>query len=180
MLNVSAFLPEKNKLSGKEFVRLFELRYDGDDPSTPVQDRLYFRFCQYDTNGAVDPVTFEGETYTPFPFAVGEASENTQGEIPAFDLVFSNVGREIQQALEFYDVEGLPGRVMRVHPDMLGDDTAVVETGFVVVRASANVRTATFTVAPVKFDPLGVKIPTKTVTRDEFPGVLGHKASYLL
>lgn len=166
MLTVSAFADEKNLVEGKAFILLFELEYDTGS---------YVRYARWP-----DDVSFGGETWTSFPIADFESSVNTKGEIPAFDITFSNVGREIQAILEFYEIEGREGRVLWVHPDHLGDATAKIEEQFTVVSAVANAYNATLTLSPVTFDPLGILLPREVVTTSKFPGIIGRRSRFLV
>lgn len=168
MINVPPFKPEKNKLSGKKFIILFELEYE---PGL---------FVRYAEPYFATPITFEAVTWQPFPISGADSSQATSGEIPAFDIAFSNVGREVQSILEFYNVEGKTGRLVRIHPDMLADPTAKIDEPFVVVSARADSHTAVLTVAPVTFDPLGIQLPRELVTPEKFPGILGSRSRYLV
>jgi hypothetical protein len=166
VLSVTQFLAEKNKLEGDEFVVLFELEYSAGQ---------FLRYARWDAD-----VTFESHTWSKFPIARIETSQSTQGDIPAFDIGFSNVGREIQSILEFNEVEGLPGRLVIVHSSMLGDPTAKIEEPFIVVSIRADNLSAVMTVAPINFDPFGVMLPRDIVTPDNFPGILGARGRYLV
>jgi len=166
MLNVPAFLEEKNQLFGEGLIILLEIEY---------ATNQFIRFARYNT-----AINFEGFNWIPFPISDVEPTETTQGELPAYDIALSNVGREIQSILEFNEIEGASGRLVWVHPDHLADDTAKIEEPFVIISATANVSTAVLTVAPVNFDPFEVQIPAEIVTTSKFPGVLGNRGRFLL
>jgi hypothetical protein len=134
----------------------------------------FVRFARYNR-----VVTFDGHDWLPFPIAPVEVSESSQGETPAHDIAFSNVGREFQSILEFYDIEGTLGRLLWVHPDDLDDPTAAVVENFTVLSAHVDRRNAAITVTPINFDPLDVELPRATVTQEEFPAILGIRVAHL-
>jgi hypothetical protein len=166
VLPVSAFSAEKNKLFGDGFVILIEIEFAAGS---------FVRYAQYN-----EPVIFEGHTWQPFPIGSVDVSQSAQGDIPAFDITLSTVGRDVMSVLEFYEIEGRPGRVVWVHPDFFGDPTAKIEESFIVVTARADVRNAVLTVAPVVFDPFNIQLPAELVTSKQFPGVLGSKGRFSL
>ena len=166
-LSVSAFASEKNMLSGSMFILLFELE---------IADGNFIRFARYDVD-----VTFEGQTWEAYGFGDGiDVTHNSQGEIPAYDIAFTNVGRQMQSILEFYDVEGRTGRLLWVHPDHLGDPTAKVEEPFVIVSARSDMRSAAITVSSTPFDPLSVQIPAELASIKKFPGLVSNNNRYML
>ncbi len=166
MLDIPQFAAEKEKRSGKAFIRLLEIEY------APGQ---FVRYAQYNTS-----VTFEGQIWTPFPIAgLRGAKQTTDGSIPAFDIALSNVGREIGAILEVYDIERRPARLLRVHPDQLGDPTAKREEKFIILNARVSGHDAVLTCTPLRFDPMTMLIPRRKYTSAEFPGLLGSRAIYL-
>lgn len=166
MHSISAFQAEKEKRSGSAFIRLIEIEY------APGQ---FVRYARYNT-----VVTFEGKTWTPFPIAGTRGpKQSTDASIPAFDLNLSNVGREIGAILEVADIEGRPGRLLRVHPGHLGDATAKREDKFIVLNARVSGRDAFITCTPLRFDPLTKVIPKRKVTSRDFPGIGGARGLYV-
>lgn len=164
MHDIPAFDAEKEKRSGEAFIHLLEIEY---------ADGLFLRYAKHDR-----PVTFEGQTWSPFPMSKPARSENRSGEIPVMDIAVSGVGREIASILEFYDVEGRPGRTVRVHPNYLGDPTAKKESKFIVKSARVMANSAIITVTPLTLDPLTTYLPRKKVSAAEFPGILGAGSQY--
>lgn len=163
MLSVPEFVQGKNALQGKNYLLLVEFTHSDGTA----------RFARYDTN--VTYPTVGGQVYTAFPIGEIEVSQGTTGELPAYDIPLSNVGREIQSILENSDIESYTGKLIWVDPDQLADATAKIEETFVVVSARADARTATITVSPVTFDPLGIQLPLEVVTLTKFPGVVGAR-----
>jgi hypothetical protein len=105
-------------------------------------------------------------------------SQNTQGQIPTFDLALSNVGQVVESILEQNVVEGRPGRLLTVHRDHLADPTAVFEEPFTIVSASAAIDKAVIKCASVQFNWLRALIPRKVVTRANYPGVMGTRSRF--
>lgn len=187
MHDIPAFAAEKEKRSGKNFIHLLEIEY---------ATGLFVRYVRYDRPNAPlettagqwnprsvtptnsSPVTFGGVTWSPFPFSKPTRSEHASGEIPVLDIAVSGVGREIASILEFYDLEQRPGRVLKVHPDLLSDPTAVKEWKFIVKSARVMQNSAIITVTPLIFDPLTTTLPRKRVSALEFPGILGAGSQY--
>lgn len=161
MLNVPAFVSDKNRLEGKGYRMLLEIEYTSGQ---------FFRLARHDHD-----IVFDGNTYLSFPIGSPEVSQTTQGEIPAYEVSLSNIGREMLSIFELYaEFDEAPGRLIWVHPDHLSDPTAKVEEPFTVVSARANRRSASITCSPVTFDPLGVQLPRELVTTDKFPGIRGN------
>jgi len=166
MHDIPQFLAEKEKRSGKAFIRLLEIEY------SPGQ---FVRYARYNKN-----VSFEGKIWSPFPMAgLRGSKQTTDGSIPAFDILLSNVGREVGAILEVYDIERRPGRILRVHPDQLGDPTAKREEKFIVLNARVSGRDASLICTPLRFDPMTMLIPARKYTSSEFPGLLGSRGIYL-
>jgi hypothetical protein len=159
MLDVPQFAAEKEKRSGDAFIHLLEIEY------APGQ---FVRYARYN-----EPVTFEGLIWSPFPMSKPTRSEASSGEIPAKDIMVSGVGREIASILEFFDIEGRPGRTIRVHPSQLGDPTAKIVSKFIVRSARVQANNAIITVTPLTIDPLTTFVPRRRVSATEFPGILG-------
>lgn len=163
-LTVPPFTTDKNLLEGLGYILLFELEHEAGQ---------FTRFARHTQN-----VSFEGFTFTKFPMGGVDVPQTSSGEIPVFNIGFSNVGREVQSILEFYIIEGRPGRLIWVHPDKLADTTAKIEERFTVLSASADQQTATLSCSPIAWDIFGVQLPLRVVTVEEFPGVLGTRGRY--
>lgn len=173
MLSVPAFLAEKNRREGKNYIMLVELLYDDSDPNPA--NHAYFRAAQWDQD-----IVFAGNTYLAFPIGDVEVSQSVSGEIPAFDIPLINVGRELQSVLELYTLENKPGRLLWVHPDLTGDASAYIEEPFRVISAVATREDGRLSCASVTFDPTAVLLPAKLVTRDEYPGVNGFRSRFFV
>ncbi len=165
MFNVARIFQWKNKPEKSVPIVLLEIEF------APAE---FVRFARYNR-----PVTFQGFDWLPFPIAPLEIEETSTGQTPAFDIAFSNVGREFQSILEFYDVIGRTGRVLWVHPDDLADPTAAIEESFTIIAAHTDARNAAITVTSVAFDPLDVQLPRQLITHADYPGILGVRVAYL-
>jgi hypothetical protein len=118
--------------------------------------------------------------WLPFPIAPLGFDETAEGDNSTFDITFSNVGREFQSLLEFYEIEGREGRVLWVDAGALDDSDACDEIPFTIQSARVVRRDASITVTPCPFDPLDVQLPRELVTHAEFPGILGVYTASLL
>lgn len=161
--DVPALIANKNALWGEAFILLIEIEYSAGE---------FIRWSRLNdrTDGAV---TFEGETYTPFPIGNPRRSENSRGQIPTFDLPIANPERVFQGVLHNHIVEGKSGRLITVHRDSLDDPTAKIEEPFTVEMASAHAKEIVLTCKAVRFNPRRTRIPSKVMTRAEYPGLLG-------
>lgn len=171
MLNIGAFVDVKNQWYGKNFVLLFEMTFDLSDPLNPA----YLRFAKYDKT-----IVFEGHEWTAFAIAGIEVTENLRGEVPAFDIAISNAGRVLMSIMEFNIIEGMRGRLLWVHPDRLADSSAKRECKFTVMLGRAEANVAVLTVAPVPVDVMNLMLPKGVVSIDEYPGVVGTRARFMV
>lgn len=183
MLDVPGFKNEMNMLSGKGFVTLLEILYDKTDPNPAHW--LYFRAAKY-TQAITFALPQLGNptqtmicTFQPFVVSDFQVEQSTQGVIPGFDLSVENVGREMMGIIELYDIERAKGRLIIVHPDKLSDSTARVEEKFAIRSATATMANVVIECVGVSFDPLRVMIPSKVITRDEFPSVAGNDGLFV-
>lgn len=164
MLDVPAFVAKKNALHGDAFVLLVEIEYAAGE---------YIRWARI--NDRTDaPITFEGHVWTAFPIGNPKRSQNARGELPTFDLPIANPQRIFQSILANFIVEGKTGRLITVNRDHLGDPTAKAEEWFTVETANSHASTITLTCKSVRFNPRRCRIPAKSMTRAEYPGLLGN------
>lgn len=183
MLDVAAFKDEMNLLAGKGFVCLLEILYDKSDPNPA--NWLYFRVAKYTQAVTIgmpqlgNPTVTMITTFTPFALGDFEMSQSTDGQIPGFQMTIENVGREMMAILEFYEIERARGRIIIVHPNKLADATARIEERFRINSATANDAVATLECVGVNFDPLMVMIPSRIVTREEFPSIAGNDGIFV-
>ena len=168
MLDIPGFVAEKNRLFGKAFLLLLEIKYDD------TGDGQYVRWFQSPKIG--DSITFEGVEWTAFGFSAPKRSQNARGEISAFDIAVANVSRTAESILQNYILENRKGRLIVAHRDLLDDPTAKDEENFIVKWATTDEMQAVITCASVKFSTS--KIPRKLVTRSEYPGLMGFRARY--
>jgi lambda family phage minor tail protein L len=88
----AAFAGFKNALAtGARFVWLYEIEVP---TSTPTR----YRFC-----AQTEPVTFDGNEYSPFPITHSSMQEGADGDLPTLTLTVSNISREIAGTLETYN-----------------------------------------------------------------------------
>lgn len=163
MHDVQAFVAAKNRLWGDQaFVLLLEISY------APGQFIRWARLSKTETS-----ITFEGAEWTNFPFDKPKTSQNARAEIPTFDIPIANPQRVFQTILSSYIVEGRPGRLVIVHREHLSDPTAKIDQWFTVETARCSDRQINLTCKAVRYNPRRARIPSKTMTRTEYPGLLG-------
>lgn len=86
-----------------------------------------------------EPVTFDGNTYRPFPIGFEEMDESLAGDLPVLNISASNVTREVQAFLEHRG--GLLGALVLiriVNDAFLGDPAAAIGQRFTVGAATAT------------------------------------------
>lgn len=70
-------------------------------------------------------VTFDGNTYSPFPCDIAPVSTDSRGGLPDVEVSVSNVGLTISAYIEANDVRGKRVRLLGVNSDNLADTTAL-------------------------------------------------------
>lgn len=133
MLNLSAAaILEKNKTcSTGAWLLLIEFDFDGDT----------VRLVSNNEN-----ITWNGYTWTAFPFKLDTVAENNEGEIPNVVISIGNQSRALQGYLE--DTNGGEGTTVTlrvVHSDHLPDADAIIEEIYTVLSAKANEQWIPFT-----------------------------------
>lgn len=92
--------------------------------------------------------TYNGNTYTPFPFQIDGIEESTKGEIPRVTLSVSNVTNLIASVIQ-EDIDNTPVKISVVR---YGENTADIEFNFVANGVSYSEEWLTFELtAPVNF-----------------------------
>jgi hypothetical protein len=162
MLDIEQFVANKNALYGNAFLVLVEIEYAAGE---------FLRWARL--GKAEGSVTFEGNIFVPFGVGNPRRSQNSRGQIPTFDLPVANPQRIFQSTLQNYIIEGKTGRLITVDRDQLDDPTAKAEEWFTVETANSHASTITLTCKGVRFNPRRCRIPSKTMTRREYPGLLG-------
>lgn len=117
----------KNKVTQTDaWIYLLELQLD---------DATALRVCRYDA-----AVTYQGQTYRPLAFNVGDVRSSADGRIDDATLTLSNVRRYF---LSFLDVAAIAGRRVRLivlDVAEAADDDAGLETVFTVNAFEATER----------------------------------------
>lgn len=92
--------------------------------------------------------SFEGHTFTAFPFKINGIEESTKGEIPEVSVSVSNVTNLITSILGV-DIDNVPVRIMVLRE---GETTADLEMRFVANGVNYDAEWLTFELtAPVNF-----------------------------
>jgi hypothetical protein len=159
--DIEAFVAKKNALYGSKFALLVEIEY---------ADGEFIRWAK--TEDGAD-VTFDGSVYVAFPIGKIKRSHNSRGEIGIFNIPIANPQRIFQSTLQNYIIEGKTGRLITVDRDNLGDPTACQSEWFTIELADSVAETITLSCKNVRFNPLRSRIPRRTMTRSNYPGLMG-------
>ena len=92
-----------------------------------------------------EAITYNGNSYTPFPFEVGVNKHTSKGEVPTIQFRICNINRVMQAYLEEYD--GLIGNaiVMRLVNDAyLTEDYSELTLSFDVLSCTSTFEWVTF------------------------------------
>jgi hypothetical protein len=183
-MTLPPYLADKNSLIFRGYKMCIEFMFDKSDPDPA--NWLYFRKARYDQNLTVlidqlgNPsadinVTFYGGS----PIGDTEITDDMSAASSQSQIILPNAAREINAICEFYDLTGMPGRLLWVHPDYPGDG-AVTEAVFQIEQFAPAKSTAVLTVSPYSFDPTTKMIPEETISADVWPGVAGIRAVFLV
>lgn len=184
MTTLPSYLADKNSLEFLGYVLVVEFLYDDSDPDPA--NWLYYRRARYDQDltftvdqlgneGTDVTVTFDGGS----PIGDFEQEDNAQSETTAIQLILPNASKELQSICEHFDLTEMPGRLLWVHPDHLGDGAAV-ESVFEIIQAAPVRDHGVLTVTPFSFDPMTEMIPNEVITTERWPGLAGARARYLV
>ena len=132
MISLSAVAKkEKNKLStGSSFIILLDINLDED---------AKVRIC-YNT----EEVYWNGDLYMPFPFTIGDITEETDSD-PKVQLSVSNVSQALQYEIENHDGANNIEVILRVVNTLNLDSTEPeLEEYFVVTQTTVTQESITF------------------------------------
>lgn len=133
MLSLSAIAKaEKNKISSDSaWIVCLKIEITG----APV-----IRICANN-----EPITWQYETWTPFPFDIDDMSEDSKGELSTLNVKVSNVTRALVPYIEAGN-GGLGSKVSLyiVNSKNLASITPEVEETFVVTKVSYNTQWVAF------------------------------------
>lgn len=154
MLNVpAAIIPELNSLSNTDGVILLcEIQL----PDSAVTLRLARN---------TDDITWDGETWTKFPFDLDDLGEGKNGEAPQVAIRVSNVNRAIQSYIEEVD-GGVDGTVILrlVHAAHLDLDE-IVRLDYTVLGCHADSKNVTFTLGTVNL--FSMRFPQSRILKNQ-------------
>jgi phage-related protein len=136
MLNLSAgAIAQKNNIgAASAWIVLLEVQI----PTTPTTT-LYL------TNNN-ENVTWDGQTWSCFPFDLDPVRENSSNEIPVASIRISNVTRDVLYYLE--QAQGaidFPAIIRVVNSEVLGSATPELELEYIVKRITYDAQYITFT-----------------------------------
>lgn len=163
MLDIPLFVEKKNARFGDAFLLLVEIEY------APGE---FLRLAR--TDPRLEPsIEFEGKTWISFPIGNPRRPQSARAEIPSFDLPIANPERVLQSIIGNHIIEDKPGRLITANRDHLDDPTAKAEEWFTIRSAGSNAREVVLNCEGVRFNPRRTRIPSQTMTRAEYPGLLG-------
>lgn len=95
-----------------------------------------------------EPIVFNGQTYSPFPFTIGEIRTTGEGDIPVIDVTVQNASLVIGHAIDEYDgLTGQPARVLFVNTADLLNPASVIAEDATIQNASVSADAVTFTLS---------------------------------
>lgn len=150
-LDISAQLKrEKNKLANEHpWIALLEIQ---------ITSSVSLYFCDN-----TEDITYNGHTYTAFPFMIDPIKQTSKGEMPTVSLMVANVTQVIHEYLELYD-GGVESKVILtiVHSDYVEnaayvEDFTELEMEFSVLKTEAVAEWITFTLGAI--NPLRRRYP---------------------
>lgn len=121
----------------------------------------------YLTNN-IEPVTYAGQEYTPFPITHAEITQLNTGEIQDCTITIGNVTFFVSSFLETHDMRGVKVIVRQTFAEALADGVPALEETYYVDRYDVANDAAVFTLTSV-FDVLGKYIPGRSFTRELCP-----------
>lgn len=150
-----AILQEKNQLATIErFAWLYEVTV----PTTP--NNTIYRLTRQP-----ESISFQGQTYSPFPISHSVVTRDNSGDLPTIQLQVSNISREIIGTMENHN--GLVGQrvlIRLVNSVNFGDDAVpVAEESFVIQAAGVDRDRANFTLGGKNL--LNAPVPKSRMTR---------------
>lgn len=128
----SALIGHKNQLSDNlPWLILLEIQFSGET----------IRLVRNEAD-----ITWDGHTWTRFPFEIDNLADGNRGEAPAVSLRVSNISRVMQSYIEPYD-GGVDAIVILrvVHAGHLNETTPALRLDFTVLRVNADAKNVSFT-----------------------------------
>lgn len=124
----SNYSTEKNKIATSyPWLHLLEIAYG---------ESLFIRIVNNNEN-----VTFNGNTYTAFPFIIGERSESNSGKLNDLDVRVGNANRVLESVISQYNgLAGATATLLVVQANLLEtyDTYAIVETYQIISSSTDN------------------------------------------
>lgn len=127
----AALIPEKNSLGqANPWLVLLEIAFQGET----------IRLVRNE-----EDITWNGYTWTRFPFEIDSMGESKRGEVPSVSLRVSNINRAVQAIIEQYDGGIDADVVLRViHAGHLAETTPALRLDYTVTHARADAREVVF------------------------------------
>jgi len=95
-----------------------------------------------------EAIVFDSQTYSPFPFRVGEVRQTADGDIPTIEVTIDNATLAIGHAIDEYDgLTGQPARLMLVNAADLANPLSRVEDLGEIQSASVSARSVQIQIA---------------------------------
>jgi hypothetical protein len=120
----------------------------------------------------VQSVTWNEETWQPFPVALGSLKITSKGEVQTMQISVANVSGILTNYLrENRGLIGYSGNIYDVDLALLNDPMyAVIPELFTIVSSAMKDETVTFTLS-LGVDAFAIEGPIESYDRDKFPGM---------
>lgn len=157
--DIAALSGFKNALAtGSRFVWLYEIE-------VPTATPTRYRFC-----AQMEPVTFRGKEYSPFPITHDVMKQSSEGDLPNLSLTVSNISREIAGTLESYNgLIGQPVKILLVLAVNSYDtapqfpEQAIQEWDFKITKMSVDANAASATLGDISL--YEVHVPKNRISK---------------
>jgi len=156
----SIAITEKNKLgTDSVFLALMEVTIPG--LGTPLR-----------VAGNTESVTWNALTWTPFPFTLGDITEDGKGEVPSLTINIGNESRVMEQYIQAYDLycktngySPISCVIYVINTKNIGSSTPESSHYFDLDKISSDTKWATFTIGAG--NPWRKRVPLNRIIRNQ-------------
>ena len=148
---------------GGSWVDLWEIRIGTSDPTDA------FLICEHPT-----PITFDGQTYEPFPIRRDEDTVGLDGNVAETKVTVSNIDRAIQARLQVGELLGATAVRRLVNTSALASGANVLRFDYTILSADVSDVAAVFTLGIA--NPVNRDFPSRRYQRNRCDHVYGGPA----